>query len=90
MQTRTKKYWKTTESFGIIKNQIRIISGGKPIKYGRDFKKIRFESDDDLPVGKILSIPVCIIAFGSVFKRDNNYSPQADLHEYFYEFVNEL
>ena len=23
--------------------------------------KIRFESDDDLPLGKILSIPVCII-----------------------------
>ena len=29
--------------------------------------KIRFESDDDLSLGKILSIPVMIIIFGSVF-----------------------
>ena len=52
--------------------------------------KIRFESDDDLTLGKILSIPVCIIAVESVFKKDNNYYPQAHLHECLYEFVNEL
>ena len=51
--------------------------------------KIRFQSDDDLPLGKILSIPVCIIVAGSVFQEDNNY-PQVYLHECLYEFVNEL
>ena len=45
-----------------IKNQIDTINGGKPIKYGRACMKIRFESDDDLPLGKVLSIPMCIIA----------------------------
>ena len=44
--------------------------------------KIRFESDDDLPLGKILSILVCIIAVESVSKKDNNYYPQAHLHKY--------
>ena len=35
--------------------------------------KTRFESDDDLRLGKILNIPVCIKAVGSVFKEDKNY-----------------
>ena len=49
--------------------------------------KIRFESDDDLPLGKMLSIPMCIIVLGSVFKRDSNYYPQVYLHECMYECV---
>ena len=81
---------KYKELWDEIKNQIRTISGGKPIKHGRDFTKIRFESDDDLPLGKILSILVCIIAVGSVFKEDNNYYPQAHLHECLCKFVNQL
>ena len=78
-----KKY---TEHWDKIKNQIKTISGGKPIKFGRDFMKIRLESDDDLPLGKILSIPVCVITVGSVFKNDSNYYPQAHLHECLYEY----
>ena len=81
---------KYKELWDEIKNQIGTISGGKPIKHGRDFTKIRFESDDDLPLGKILSILVCIIAVGFVFKEDNNYYPQAHLHECLYNFVNQL
>ena len=81
---------KYTELWNGTKNQIRTKSGGKPIKYRRDFMKIKFESDDDLSLGKILSIPLCIISAGSVFKKDNNYYPQAHLHECLYEFVNEL
>ena len=74
-----------------IKNQIRTISGGKPIMYGKkSFMKIRFESDDDLPLGKILSILVCIMAVESVVKEENKYYPQAHSHECLYEFVNEL
>ena len=33
--------------------------------------KIIFESNDDLPLGKILSIPVCVIVVRSVFQEDN-------------------
>ena len=36
-------------------------SGNKAIEYERDFMKMKFESNHDLPSGKILSIPVCII-----------------------------
>ena len=38
--------------------------------------KIRFESDDDLPLGKILSIPSMIIVTRSVFQEDNKHFSQ--------------
>ena len=81
---------KYTELWDETKNEIETITGCKPIKYGRDFIKLRFESDDDLPLGKILSVPVFIIAVGSVFQEGNNYYPQIYLHEFLYEIVNEL
>ena len=46
-----------------------MINDNKPTKYGKDFMKIKFKSDDNLPLGKILNIPVCIIAVRSVFSR---------------------
>ena len=62
-----------TELWDEIKDQIEAISAVKPIKYEKDFMKIKFESNDDLPLGKILSIPVCIVTVRSVFQEENNY-----------------
>ena len=56
-----------TELWDEMKDQIETISGNKPIEYKKDFMKIKFESDDDLPLGKTLSIPVCIITVKFVF-----------------------
>ena len=69
-----------------MKLKIKAIRGNKPIEYGKDFMKIRFESDDELPLGEILSILVCIITVGSVFQENNSYYPQLYLHEYLYEY----
>ena len=33
------------------KDQIELIGGNKPIEYKKDFIKIKFESDDNLPLG---------------------------------------
>ena len=73
-----------------IKNQIETVNGRKLIKYGRDVMKSRFESDDDLPLDKILSIPTCIIAVGFIIQKDSNYYLQAHLHECLYEYLIEL
>ena len=51
--------------------------------------KIRFESDDDPPLDKILSIPGMIIVVGSIL-QEYKYYAQVCLHEYVYEFVNKL
>ena len=58
---------KYTKLYNEIKNQIETINGGKPFKYQTDFMKIRFESDDDLPLGKILNITSLIIVTRCVF-----------------------
>ena len=48
--------------------------------------KIKFESNDDLLLGKILNIPVCIINVRSVFEEDGKYYPQVLLHGCLYEY----
>ena len=72
---------KYTELYDEIKNQTETINGGKcnsikSIKYKKDPMKIRFESNDYLPLGKVLSIPILIIVVKSVFQKDNKYYPQ--------------
>ena len=48
--------------------------------------KAKLESNDDLPLGTILNIPVCIIVVNSVFQIDNNNYPQVLLYECLYEY----
>ena len=44
--------------------------------------KIKFESNDDLPLDEILNIPVCVLNIsGGVFKEDGKYYSQILLHE---------
>ena len=82
-----KKY---TKLWNETKNQIKTINGGKPIEYKKDFMKIRFESDNDLRLGKIISIPSMITVTRSVLQEDNKFYPQVYLHERLYNFVEEL
>ena len=48
--------------------------------------KIKFESDDDLPISKIINIPVCVVIVRGVFEEDSKYYPQVLLHECFYDY----
>ena len=68
-----KKYTKLWDE---IKNQIETINDDKPIEHKKDFMNIGFESDDNLPLDKILSILGTIIVVGFVFQEDNKYYPQ--------------
>ena len=36
------------------------------IKYSKDIMKIKFKTNDDLPLSKIINIPVCVIILSSV------------------------
>ena len=75
-----------TELWDEIKDQIETINGDNPFEYGKDFIKARFESNDDLPLSKILNIPVCTIIAKSLFQEDNNYYPQLLLYECLYKY----
>ena len=52
--------------------------------------RVKFKSNDDLSLDKILSFSNMIIVVGSVIKKDKKYYPQVYLHECLYQFVNEL
>ena len=75
-----------TELWDEVKDQIKAMSGDNPIEYRQDFIKARFESNDGLPLGKMLNIPVYIIVAKSAFQRDNNYYPQVSFCECLYEY----
>ena len=51
-----------------IKNKIKAINGGKEIDYGKDYIKIKFNSDDDLPLTKPLKFHAITIIIRSVFE----------------------
>ena len=55
-----------TELWDKVKDQIKTMSSDNPTEYEKDFIMARFESNDDLPLGKILNIPVCKIVVKSV------------------------
>ena len=58
-----------TEIWDEIKEQIELTSGNKVIKYSKDFMKIKFQSDDDLPISEIINIPVCVIIIRGALKK---------------------
>ena len=65
-----------TEIWSKIKEQIELITGDKVIKYSKNFIKIRFQTNDDLPLNEIINIPVCVVIVSSIFKEDGKYYPQ--------------
>ena len=58
-----------TELWDESKEQVELVSGNKVTKYKKDFMKIKFNSNDNLPLHKILNIPVCIIIVRSIFEK---------------------
>ena len=74
------------ELWSEIKDEIEIMKGIEPIKYEKDFMKTRFKSDEDLPLIKMLNIPVCIVIAKSVFEENDKYYPQVHLKDCFYEY----
>ena len=50
-------------------------------EYGKDFIKIKFDSDDDLPLNKQLQFPTMAIIVRSVFEDDDKLYPNIYLDE---------
>ena len=58
-----------------IKNKIKIINVGE-CDYEKDFMKIKFNSDDDLPLNKPLKFHMNTVIIRSVFEEDDKLHPQ--------------
>ena len=68
-----------------IKNEIKTINGGEENNYEKDYMKIKFNSDDDLPLKKPLKFHAMIIIIKSVFEEDGQLYPQDFLDDVFHE-----
>ena len=77
-----KKY---TDVWDGIKYEIKTISSGKENDCGKDYMKIKFNSDEDLPLNKPLKFSTLTIIIRFVFEEGGKLYPQVDLDECLYE-----
>ena len=70
-----------------IKNKIKAINGDKDNDYEKDYMKIKFNSDDDLPLNKLLKFHLMTIIIRYVFSEDGKLYPQPFLDDTLYELV---
>ena len=68
-----------------IKYEIKTINGGKENDYGKNYMKIKFNSDDNLPLNKPLKFHAMTIIIRSVFEEGDKLYPQVYLYECLYE-----
>ena len=67
-----------------MKLNIQTINADKSGEYEKDYMKIKFNSDDDLPLNKTLRIHNLTVIVRSVFEEDGTYT-QVFLDECLYE-----
>ena len=76
---------KFTKFWDEIKHLIETINEGTKGEYEKDFMKVKFNSDDNLPLNKILKLHMSTVIVRSTFEEDDKYYPQAFLDECLYE-----
>ena len=72
-----------TDAWDEIKYKIKTINGGKENEYSKDYMKIKFSSDNDLPLNKRLKFDAMTIIIRSVFEEDGKLYAQVFLDDAF-------
>ena len=67
-----------------IRDKIKEVSSGE-CDYEKDYMKIKFNSDDSLPLNKPLKFHNMTITISSVFEEDGKLYPQVFLDDTLYE-----
>ena len=80
----SKKY---EEVWDGIKKDIETINGGKKVEYIKDSKKIKFDTNDDLPVNKPIKLRLLTIVIRCVFSECGKFYLQFFLDDALYELV---
>ena len=76
-----KKY---NDVFNAIKDKIKEINSNE-CDYEKDYMKIKFHSDDDFPVNKLLEFRLTTITIRHVIEEDGKFYPQVFLDDTLYE-----
>ena len=70
--------------FNGIRDKIKEINNNE-CDYEKDYMKIKFNSDDDLPLNKSLKFRLMTITIRHVFEEDDKFYPQVFLDDTLYE-----
>ena len=76
---------KYSEIWNGIKDCIERINNNKLGEYDKDYMKIKFNSDDDIPLNKQLNFPIITVTIRNIFEKDGKYYPLSFLDECLYE-----
>ena len=77
---------KYQEVFDGIKEIIKRINDySQPTKYDDNYMKNKFNTDDNIPLNKIIYFPTMTIIIRTVTQKDGTYYPQLFLDECLYE-----
>ena len=68
-----------------VKSKIKAVNDGEENNYGKDYIKIKFNSDDDLPLKRPLKFHAMAIIIRSVFEEGHKFYPQVFLDDCLYE-----
>ena len=77
-----KKY---AEVWNGIKDNIKMINNSEFGEYDKDCIKIKFNSDDDIPLNKVLNVPTIPVIIRNIFEKDGKYYLQFFLDECLHE-----
>ena len=76
------------KKFGrVLKNKLKPLMVEKKLNMEKIFKKIRFESNDDLPLNKPIKLRILTIIIRSVFSENGKFYPKLFLGEALYQLV---
>ena len=86
MWMKTKKFYKNLKKFGkVLKKKLKRLILAKKLNMGKNFKKIMFESNDDLPLTKPIKLRLLTIIIRPIFSEDSKFYPQIFLEDALYE-----
>ena len=78
---------KYSEVWNGIKDCIEKINNDKSGEYDKVYMKIRFNSDNDIPLHKQLNFPTITVIIRNNFEKDGKYYPQIFLDECLYKIA---
>ena len=70
-----------SEVWNGIKDCIEKINDSELGEYDKDYMKIKFNSDDDIPLNKELYFPTITAIIRNIFEKDRKYYPPIFLDE---------
>ena len=83
-----KEVSKNMKKFGkVLKNKLKRLIVAKKLNMGKILKKIRFGSNDNLPLNKPIKLRLLTIIIRYVFSEDRKFYPQLFLDNALYKLV---